>query len=160
MLGGARSAARGRRPRPAGPGAAAARGGGGVLSKRCCSSRRAASSSPSPLPSHTTKICRGEREEGQGRQRRQRRRRRRQAHGARPPRSAGAGGRGRSYSPPSWLWAAARRGLSAEAWRRHARGRELARHSVFPTTGAFIHPPTVGEVLLAGGLGSLPVVPE
>lgn len=89
-----------------------------------------------------------------------RRRRRRRAHGARPPRSAGAGGRGRSYSPPSWLWAAARRGLSAEAWRRHARGRELARHSVFPTTGAFIHPPTVGEVLLAGGLGSLPVVPE
>lgn len=86
MLRGARSAAWGRRPRLAGPGAAAARGGG-VLSKRGCSSRRAASSSPSPLPSHTTKICRGEREEGQG-QRQRRRRRRQRSNSLHAPGSA------------------------------------------------------------------------
>ncbi|KAM4874804.1 uncharacterized protein RHO17_009136 isoform 1-T6 [Thomomys bottae] len=41
--------------------------------------------------------------------RRRRRPRRRRVHGARPPRSAGAGGRGRSRPPPFCLWAAARR---------------------------------------------------
>ncbi|XP_047417570.1 uncharacterized protein LOC124990998 [Sciurus carolinensis] len=92
--------------------------------------------------------------------RRRRRRRRRQVHGARPPRSAGAGGRGRSCPPPFCLWAAARP-LPLNRGAKVTEDSRMDRVSVFLTTDAFNSSPKVwGKISTSDGIGSLPVFPE